>query len=568
MCIQCGSLIKAIDAFITKADDKLVDKLRKEGYIEAEATVEDAEKLEDDIAEAIEGDAEALAQIIEDNSDNTDSEEFYNTQWLQIKSDMESGTAISTAIAERFRELIPKLTELYLQQTDKELMLNRVTRRTSDWIENWSGELGELMELENADELEKILLRGIDEGLSVEKVSRMIQEAGIRDVRYKARRTALTEMLRSHSAAAHEAITQSPVVDRKCWRHTGGGKNPRPGHLVLDGTIIAKDESFDVSGPDGRFKEKYPRDSALPVSEAVNCHCLLQAVVSDKALGMPLEERWEMQSKAIEADDTAWERETDEKKREKAVQWRQEHGLYVPTNDGKSQINYIKSKSKQGQINHLGTKSRWALVESGVISDDEALARIYKTETLKNGKTVTRRKTLTELKDGGIITIDNKALKHSTVGEFSGVKNPKKPPGGLNGGKKMISGGHSQSNIDELLKRDIDYRIEFTYENGVRIGGVKVHDNPNKRIGTVGQSWFPSDWTDDDILTAGTYVANSVKLKPNNVVFGEYNGVCIGVFADENGKPVSFFPDNAKQPKLDASGYEEVNIDEYRNNNE
>ena len=38
MCMKCGPLIKAIDAYIEKADSNLSDALKEEGYAKAKKT--------------------------------------------------------------------------------------------------------------------------------------------------------------------------------------------------------------------------------------------------------------------------------------------------------------------------------------------------------------------------------------------------------------------------------------------------------------------------------------------------------------------------------------------------
>ena len=40
MCMECGPLIKAIDAYIRKADDDLKDALEEEGYAKPDETME------------------------------------------------------------------------------------------------------------------------------------------------------------------------------------------------------------------------------------------------------------------------------------------------------------------------------------------------------------------------------------------------------------------------------------------------------------------------------------------------------------------------------------------------
>lgn len=169
--------------------------------------------------------------------------------------------------------------------------------------------------------------------------------------------------------------------------------------------------------------------------------------------------------------------------------------------------------------------------------------------------------TLKELKEDGIITINSSATKHSTLGEFSGLKNPKKPVGGKNGGN-MQKGGHSQANIDYLESKGIAYKIEKTYKNGVRIGGVANHDEPDKRLGQTGQAWFPEDWSEDDVLVAGTYVANRpekiIELNPEGTIIGykkysQYNGVTVGIITDAEGNAGTIFPDTLQRKVADIN---------------
>lgn len=92
------------------------------------------------------------------------------------------------------------------------------------------------------------------------------------------------------------------------------------------------------------------------------------------------------------------------------------------------------------------------------------------------------------------------------------------------------------------------YKIEKTYKNGVRIGGVEGHKTEVKRIGHSEQAWFPKNWNDDEVLKAGTYVANNSK-DTGMPKFAEYNGVRVGIFIDGDGYPSTIFPDGSRQPK-------------------
>jgi len=45
----------------------------------------------------------------------------------------------------------------------------------------------------------------------------------------------------------------------------------------------------------------------------VNCHCISQPIVSEEALGLPIEERRRLQAEAIAEMDDEWEKELDAK---------------------------------------------------------------------------------------------------------------------------------------------------------------------------------------------------------------------------------------------------------------
>ena len=109
---------------------------------------------------------------------------------------------------------------------------------------------------------------------------------------------------------------------------------------------------------------------------------------------------------------------------------------------------------------------------------------------------------------------------------------------------RLVSGGHGQTGMDQLDKYGIKYNVEKTYSNGVRVGNIPNHKNPNKRK-SMGQTWFPKSWTTKDIRRAGEHVAG---LKGNRhvpdgkAVYGVYKGVRVGVIRT-NGKIATVFPD-------------------------
>ena len=220
------------------------------------------------------------------------------------------------------------MMEAYITKSDEELKFVKVTDKTSYQVAENSKEVSEKMKLSSHKNLEKILNKGIEEGESIQDVTKEILNGGIRDERYKARTVALTEMLRVHSYVANEAMMQCAVVEQKEWIHTGSTKNqPRENHVAMNGVTVNKNEPFELIGADGNtYLPMFPRDFCLPASECANCHCLHRAIVSESALGIAPEERRRMQSEYIENADREWEKELDMINYQKAVDYRNGKG--------------------------------------------------------------------------------------------------------------------------------------------------------------------------------------------------------------------------------------------------
>ena len=527
---NADGIIEAIDKYLVKADDELSDVLADEGYADAEDSVKVINAMQEEIAETLQNQTDDLVEALAAEQDSG---------WAAAQkkvSEMLDGDDIAEqvqeAAADMFQTEVPKLATVYMQETDGDLVVDVIRQRTKSWIASWSQRLGQLMKINTHQQITDIIQRTIDQGESIETLTRKIMDGGWRNEHYQARRVAVTEVLRAHSVAREEAIQQSPSTDRKEWRHTGAHKNkPRPNHVDMDGQIVPKDKPFELQGRDGVvYHPMYPRDPILPASETVNCHCIHRGVAADDALGMSLEERRQLQQKYIEEDDGAWKKELDEQNKAKA-------GI-TPY----SALENFKEKPREKQIKYLG-KAKMALYDAGLIDSDEMLRKIKKS-------------TLQELREDGILTVGSSAARHSTVGDFSNLANPKKPAGGRNGGN-MTGGGHSQANIDELSNRGIAYSIEKTYDNGVRIGGVANHTAPEKRLGQSGQSWFPESWDTEKITVAGTYTANrpaiteELRNDAGDIIgyrkFQEYDGVTVGIFEDAEHNIDTVFPDAAQR---------------------
>ena len=317
MCMACQPLIKAIDAYLAKADGDLADALDAEGYAEPQATIGYMQGIEDDVAEAL---VEETDYFLAEAEKAADLETFAADIWPRVKLNDRLKAKLATVFTEHLSEFMPEFVAYYIAQTDRSLKLEVVSKRTVAWVESWSEQLGEIMQLNSHKEIETILTKGLKDGTGIASFTREILDSGIRDEYYKARRVALTEVLGAHSVAQQEAFMQSPAVVDKAWKHTGAYRNePRQNHVDMDGQRVPKDAPFTLTGiKGGTYEPMYPRDVILPPEERINCHCICQPVVSEDILGLPLEERQRLQQEAIDNMDDAWERELDARNKAKA----------------------------------------------------------------------------------------------------------------------------------------------------------------------------------------------------------------------------------------------------------
>lgn len=317
MCLECKPLIKAIEAYISKADDDFADELEKQGYLEPKKTLEYIQEIEDSVADAL---LEETDYFVKNAEEAVDLEEFAKDIWPKIKLTDKLKQKLISIFTEQFSKFMPEFIGFYIVQTDKELKLEQVSKRTTAWVESWSEQLSEIMQLNSHKEIENILTNGLKNGSGIATFTREILESGIRDEYYKARRVAVTEVLTAHRASAQEAYMQSPAVEEKAWKHTGAYRNePRQNHVDMDGKRVPVNEPFELIGADGStYNPMYPGDPILPPEERIHCHCLNQPVVSKEILGLPLEERQRLQQEAIDEMDDEWEKELDARNKAKA----------------------------------------------------------------------------------------------------------------------------------------------------------------------------------------------------------------------------------------------------------
>lgn len=312
---RCRELTAAIDAYLARADSDLEKELGGAGFVDPKKTVQDVSDLEEEITAALEQDTK---YIVETTDDYELLSNYAETGLQKATEDQRLIKKLARTFNATFSKIIPAYAEEYIKLTDKDLQMMMMSKRTVAWIESWSGDLARIMKLNDNQVIENILSKGLKDGASIKQFADMISDAGVRDAGFRARRVALTEVLRAHSVAQHESIEQSPAVTGKMWRHSGAYRiEPRQNHVDMDdGTVVPKNEPFTLYGADGlTYYPMYPRDSMLPPGESINCHCVEQPIVDESILGLSLEERQRLQAEAVAEIDEEWLKEIDEQNR-------------------------------------------------------------------------------------------------------------------------------------------------------------------------------------------------------------------------------------------------------------
>ena len=320
----CDRLTKAIDAYIRKADNNLSDQLGKEGYAKPKKTLQYAESIEDDVADILTEETDYFVR----EAKTSGSLEDFQKKLPAVTAATPATAKLSKTFATQLKRFMPEYAAYYLKKTDKSLKLDRVSKRTTAWIESWSDDLADLMKTTSKAQLESLLKKEINNGgnisqFCVDLINSGMEKEGKGEYwtsHYRARRVAVTEVLRAHSVAQQEAFMQSPAVEEKSWLHTGNYRNePRQNHIDMSGQTVPKGQPLELIGEDGIvYHPMYPRDVSLPAGESINCHCIQQPVVSEDILGLPLEERQKLQQQAIDEMDDDWEAELDARNKAKA----------------------------------------------------------------------------------------------------------------------------------------------------------------------------------------------------------------------------------------------------------
>lgn len=139
------ALIKAIDAYLAKADDDLTETLDEAGFLKPKDTVKEIAALEDKLAEALEKETKYFKSKAKKA---VDLEEF-TKEWPDLIEGDDVDERLTKLFLEDFETNIPGLAAGYVKQIDPKLTVKTITARTTAWAADWSKELGELMKLES-----------------------------------------------------------------------------------------------------------------------------------------------------------------------------------------------------------------------------------------------------------------------------------------------------------------------------------------------------------------------------------------------------------------------------------
>lgn len=126
---DCAALIKAIDAYLLKADDNLKDALKAAGFVEPEATVEEVNVLEEKLVAPLKAETgymrTKLQQAVDLNA--------FAGDWSDIKAGDDTDKALEEIFLDEFEAQMPKLASAYIKRVDPELTVSEISRRTTDW---------------------------------------------------------------------------------------------------------------------------------------------------------------------------------------------------------------------------------------------------------------------------------------------------------------------------------------------------------------------------------------------------------------------------------------------------
>ncbi len=298
---KIDQVIAAINE-ITKADDEELEELL-EDFIAPDETINAINEYEKKVAKRLRAQKKRFADGIKDyigKDDDSSIKDIFN----YVKQDLFAADEFSEELSIDTQDILEltvgQIAGIVMDDIDEEVVFEELSGRTIIWIEQWSEELGNLMQLHSHEAIEKEFTRAIEAGDGIDTVINNIKDLPQFD-RQRARTTAITEILTAHSVAQYEGFLQSPAVKKKKWKHSGTKAiEPRENHMDMDGQEVEVEEQFALVGADGgTYYCDYPRDTTLPAGERIKCHCTMGPVVDPDIIKLTPEEKEQIRQEVL-----------------------------------------------------------------------------------------------------------------------------------------------------------------------------------------------------------------------------------------------------------------------------
>ena len=160
---DCSKLLESINAYIAKADDNLSEELANAGYVDAKDSVNNASGLEDDLSNILTDQTARIAEALEGVTTLASAEKILDAFF----DDDSAKDEIRKLFSNFYMEHVLGCADSYIRESSGDLVVTQLRKRTSVWINDWSDELSDLMQLNAEDDIGIKLKACIVEGKSV-----------------------------------------------------------------------------------------------------------------------------------------------------------------------------------------------------------------------------------------------------------------------------------------------------------------------------------------------------------------------------------------------------------------
>lgn len=156
---------------------------------------------------------------------------------------------------------------------------DQVPERLYDELSDWALESANEVVDTMSDEITNVLQSGVEEGMSIDEISDVLQEDVFQNrlKRHRAERIARTETNAASNAGSHSAYEDSGAIGEE-WLSMAGDSRTRESHEDANGQVVGVDTPFLVGGSE----IDHPGDKSAPIEEWINCRCTIAPVMSDQ----------------------------------------------------------------------------------------------------------------------------------------------------------------------------------------------------------------------------------------------------------------------------------------------